>query len=47
MWWMLAVDVYAWLALSGLEAAFFGLLGALVPILTRLPLWPCGRRWPG
>ncbi len=40
MWWMHAVDIYAWLALSGLEAAFFGLLGALVPVLTRLPLWP-------
>jgi apolipoprotein N-acyltransferase len=40
MWWMHAVDVYAWLALAGLEAVFFGVLGALVPVLTRLPLWP-------
>ncbi len=40
MWWMRAVDVYAWLALSGLEAAFYGLLGAAVPLLRRLPVWP-------
>jgi apolipoprotein N-acyltransferase len=40
MWWMHAVDWYAWLALSGVEALFYGLLGAAVPILRRLPLWP-------
>jgi apolipoprotein N-acyltransferase len=40
MWWMRAVDVYAWLALSGLEALFYGLLGAAVPVLRRLPAWP-------
>ncbi|MBF4770138.1 apolipoprotein N-acyltransferase [Nocardioides agariphilus] len=40
MWWMRAVDPYAWLALSGLEALFYGLLGAAVPVLRRLPLWP-------
>ena len=40
MWWMRAVDVYAWLALAGLEALFYGLLGAAVPLLRRLPAWP-------
>ncbi len=40
MLWMQAVDLYAWLALSGLEAAFYGLLGAAVPVLRRLPAWP-------
>src|SRR5215210_858851 len=40
MWWMREVDVYAWVALSGLEAAFYGLLGAAVPALRRLPGWP-------
>jgi apolipoprotein N-acyltransferase len=40
MWWMRAVDLYAWLALSGLEALFYGLLGAAVPLLRRLPVWP-------
>ena len=40
MWWMRAVDPYAWLALSGLEALFYGLLGAAVPVLRRLPAWP-------
>jgi len=40
MWWMRAVDLYAWLALSGLEALFYGLLGAAVPLLRRLPAWP-------
>ena len=34
---MRAVDLYAWLALSGLEALFYGLLGAAVPLLRRLP----------
>jgi apolipoprotein N-acyltransferase len=40
MWWMREVDVYAWVALSGLEALFYGLLGAAVPVLRRLPVWP-------
>jgi apolipoprotein N-acyltransferase len=40
MWWMHAVDWYAWLALCGLEAVFYGLLGAAVPLLRRLPAWP-------
>jgi apolipoprotein N-acyltransferase len=40
MWWMRAVDVYAWLALSGLEAGFYGLLAVAVPYLRRLPAWP-------
>lgn len=40
MWWMRAVDIYAWLALSGLEALFYGLLGAAVPLVRRLPGWP-------
>jgi apolipoprotein N-acyltransferase len=40
MFWMRAVDPYAWLALSGLEALFYGLLAVAVPILRRLPVWP-------
>ena len=40
MFWMRAVDLYAWLALSGLEALFYGLLAVAVPVLRRLPLWP-------
>ena len=40
MWWMREVDVYAWVALSGLEALFYGLLGSAVPLLRRLPVWP-------
>jgi apolipoprotein N-acyltransferase len=40
MWWMHAVDWYAWVALSGVEALFYGLLGAAVPVLRRLPAWP-------
>ena len=51
MWWMRAVGTDAWLALAGLEALFYGLLGAAVPLLRRLPAWPrlggrgLGRRW--
>ncbi|MEO6512579.1 MAG: apolipoprotein N-acyltransferase [Nocardioides sp.] len=40
MFWMRAVDPYAWLALSGLEALFYGLLAVAVPFLRRLPAWP-------
>lgn len=40
LWWMRAVGYDAWAALAGLEAAFYGLLGAAVPVLRRLPLWP-------
>jgi apolipoprotein N-acyltransferase len=40
MFWMRAVDPYAWLALSGLEALFYGLLAVAVPLLRRLPAWP-------
>ena len=40
LWWMRAVGYDAWAALAGLEAVFYGLLGAGVPLLRRLPLWP-------
>ncbi|QYJ05066.1 apolipoprotein N-acyltransferase [Nocardioides panacisoli] len=41
IWWMReAVGTDAWLALSAIEAAFYGLVGACVPLLRRLPAWP-------
>jgi apolipoprotein N-acyltransferase len=39
-WWMRAVGVDAWVTLSILEAAFFGVLASLVAVLLRLPAWP-------
>ena len=42
MFWMRVIGVDAWLALSGLEAAFYGLLGPAVTVLARLrfaPVW--------
>src|SRR5689334_4666472 len=40
LWWMRAVGYDAWAALAGMEALFYGLLGAAVRVLRRLPLWP-------
>ena len=40
LWWMRAVGYDAWAALAGMEAVFYGLLGAATPVLRRLPLWP-------
>ena len=40
LYWMRAVGTDAWLALSGLEAAFFGVLGAVVAALSGRRLWP-------
>ncbi len=40
MFWMRVVGVDAWLALSGLEAAFYGVLGAAAGALARRRLWP-------
>ncbi|MEZ5092621.1 apolipoprotein N-acyltransferase [Nocardioides sp.] len=38
--WMRAVGPDAWLALAGLEALFFGVLGWATAVLTRARLWP-------
>ncbi|MDN4175109.1 apolipoprotein N-acyltransferase [Nocardioides sp. SOB77] len=38
--WMTAVGTDAWLALAGVEALFYGLLGAAAAYLHRLPAWP-------
>lgn len=40
MWWLQAVGPDAFAALAGLEALFFGILGAVLPVLRRLPGWP-------
>lgn len=41
IWWMReAVGTDAWLALSGIEAAFYGVLGAAVPLIRKVPGWP-------
>lgn len=39
-WMRTSIGTDAWLALAGIEAAFYGLLGLAVPLLRRLPLWP-------
>ncbi|MDN5743706.1 MAG: apolipoprotein N-acyltransferase [Nocardioidaceae bacterium] len=39
-WMRASIGTDAWLALAGIEAAFYGLLGLAVPLLRRLPLWP-------
>ena len=40
LFWMRAVGTDAWLALSGLEASFYGVLGAVTAVLTRRRFWP-------
>lgn len=39
-WMRTSIGADAWLALSAVEAAFYGLLGLAVPVLRRLPAWP-------
>lgn len=39
-WMRTSIGPDAWVALSAIEAAFYGLLGLTVPLLRRLPLWP-------
>ncbi|THV09407.1 apolipoprotein N-acyltransferase [Nocardioides caeni] len=39
-WMSESIGTDAWLALAGIEAAFYGVLGALAPLLRRLPAWP-------
>lgn len=39
-WMRTSIGPDAWLALSAVEAAFYGLLGLAVPVLRRLPGWP-------
>ncbi|TNM39753.1 apolipoprotein N-acyltransferase [Nocardioides albidus] len=39
-WMKDSVGPDAWVALSAVEAAFYGLLGLAVPLLRRLPGWP-------
>ena len=38
--WMRVIGVDAWVALSLLEAAFFAVMAALLPLVLRLPAWP-------
>ena len=40
IFWMRAVGGDAWVALAGLEAAFYGILGALNAVLARHRWWP-------
>jgi apolipoprotein N-acyltransferase len=40
MFWMRVVGWDAWIALSALEASFYGLLGLVVPVLYRSRFWP-------
>lgn len=40
LWWMRVIGTDAWAALAGIEALFYGALGALVPLLRRWPAWP-------
>ncbi|WP_408899456.1 apolipoprotein N-acyltransferase [Nocardioides sp. R1-1] len=39
-WMRASIGPDAWLALSTVEALFYGLLGLAVPVLRRLPAWP-------
>jgi apolipoprotein N-acyltransferase len=38
--WLQVVGVDAWIGLSFLEALFYGVLGVLLALVTRLPAWP-------
>jgi apolipoprotein N-acyltransferase len=40
LWWMRVIGTDAWAGLAGIEALFYGALGALVPMLRRWPAWP-------
>lgn len=39
-WMRTSIGPDAWAALAGIEAAFYGLLGLVTPLLRRLPWWP-------
>ncbi|WP_244928193.1 apolipoprotein N-acyltransferase [Nocardioides sp. W7] len=40
IWWMRAVATAAWVGLAGVEALFYGLLGAVVAVLGTRRWWP-------
>ena len=40
IWWMRSVGTDAWLALAGIEALFYGLLGSVAAVLHRRRWWP-------
>jgi len=40
IFWMRAVGTDAWLALAGIEALFYGVLGSATAVLTRRRAWP-------
>jgi len=40
LWWMRVIGTDAWAGLAGIEALFYGAVGALVPLLRRWPGWP-------
>lgn len=40
IWWMRSVGTDAWIALAGVEAAFYALLGSAAAVLHRHRLWP-------
>jgi apolipoprotein N-acyltransferase len=40
IWWMHVVAVPAWLALAGIETVFYGVLGAVVAVLSARRWWP-------
>ncbi len=47
--WLRVIGSDAWVALSVLEAVFYGLLGAVLTLVVRLPLWPvwAAAAWVG
>jgi apolipoprotein N-acyltransferase len=47
--WLRVIGSDAWVALSVLEAVFYGLLGAVLTLVLRLPLWPvwAAAAWVG
>ncbi|MFC4785092.1 apolipoprotein N-acyltransferase [Nocardioides sp. MAHUQ-72] len=40
IFWMRAVGTDAWIALAGIEALFYGVLGSVTAVLTRRRAWP-------
>ncbi len=47
--WLQVIGIDAWIALSLLEALFYGVLGAVLTVLLRVPLWPvwAATAWVG
>ena len=39
-WMRTSIGADAWIALSSVEALFYGLVGLAVPLVRRLPAWP-------